>query len=203
MGTPHSRPPCTCCARLCSAQRAPGVWAWLEGPCGQAADRPLAALCGRSAGGAGGGGPAAAWPTFPWVSGPSRASWGALCVTSGSEPSPSCVVHGPPRSLYKGLCVMVFFSAQRFLFFSKASLSSFLHLGFVPCKKTFHHFETILKIVLFGEGTKKYTLVPRPQPRGVGRGSGVVWVGAPGHPDGKIILEEKCFEGKKLFCFSF
>lgn len=49
---------------------------------------------------------------------PSRASWGALAVASGSELLPSCVVYSPPRSLYKESCMMVFSPAQEvFIFF--------------------------------------------------------------------------------------
>lgn len=111
------------------------------------------------------------------------------------------------RIVYEGFSLCT----EGFYFFLR-QVYRLLYLGFVSYKKTFHHFETIFKVVLFGEGMKKYKLVARTQSQGVEHSMGCTvnnsvvavcsarWVLA-GSTSIKKNLERKTFLKKKTVLF--
>lgn len=80
------------------------------------------------------------WAVLTWIV-------GALHVAAGNQPLPS--VNIPPSSLFLKRVGGGVFPTHRGFYVFETNVSSILFLGFVSYKKTFHHFETVLKIVLF------------------------------------------------------
>lgn len=104
---------------------------------------------------------------FPWVSAVTCVLGGTWCRIRKRAAAFLCGLQSAQVSLQRIVYDGFFPCTGGFYFFSKASLSFFLYLGFIPYKKTFRHFETILKIVIFGERMKKYKLVARKLSQGV------------------------------------